>query len=309
MRVRLCVLSVLATCLCGCFGTSWRRNAGVLKDTNTDVELERMFEGGAPKDAGFAHPADIPTERLKGFFAQLKYEQPKLIGDTEYLPVVAESLMPKLVMAIAEGLARAGPAERVRFSVVNTHYQLGFLPKPRTTRGVVFVKPQGTLNVAFDLIDETIDTDMPGERYTDEWGDPTRYTITRVTLVMPKGTEHYCDFGGTTWHLWITVPVEALAAFLPPPVEKAPAPPPAAPPQEVKSPEATPDAAPPNPLVKLPVERAPGEQQKLTGDDAMRLMKNLDELRRKGVITEDEYRAKVEEVLRRYEESAGAPLK
>ena len=59
MRRRACVLLVLVPCLCGCFGTSWRRSVGILKDTNTEVELERMFEAGHPKDAGLAHPADV----------------------------------------------------------------------------------------------------------------------------------------------------------------------------------------------------------------------------------------------------------
>mgnify|MGYP007112160366 CR=1 FL=1 len=90
MRARTCAPAALAVLLCGCFGTSWRQSAGVLKDMNTEVELERMFEAGTPKDAGFAHPADIPTEHLAAFVSRLAYEQPKLFGSTEYLPLVAE---------------------------------------------------------------------------------------------------------------------------------------------------------------------------------------------------------------------------
>ncbi|HAK96214.1 MAG TPA: hypothetical protein DCM87_14795 [Planctomycetes bacterium] len=293
-RMCMCIPAALAVLLCGCFGTSWRRSVGVLKDMNTEVELERMFEAGAPKDAGFAHPADIPTEHLAAFVRLLTYAQPKLIGETEYVPLVAEPHVAKLSVAIAEGLARAGPAERVRFSVVNTRFQLGFLPKPRTTRGVAFLKPQGTLNLAFDLVDENTETDMPGEHYLDDWGDPTRRTITRATLRLPEHAARYRDGDGDVHPLWVIVPVEALAAAVPPdaPPETEPAPDAAGPGQmpAAASPEGAPDAA-----------------GRLTGDEAMQLLKSLDELKRRGMLSEEEYRAKVEAVHRRYDGASTVP--
>ncbi|HNR99906.1 MAG TPA: hypothetical protein PKX48_14100 [Planctomycetota bacterium] len=291
MRARTCAPAALAVLLCGCFGTSWRQSAGVLKDMNTEVELERMFEAGTPKDAGFAHPADIPTEHLAAFVSRLAYEQPKLFGSTEYLPLVAEPHVAGLSAAIAEGLARAGPAERVRFAVVNTRFQLGFLPKPRTTRGVAFLKPQGMLNLAFDLIDENTETDMPGEHYLDGWGDPTRHAITRVTLCLPAHAALFRDDDGTEHPLWVVAPVEALAAAAPP--ETTLAPPTAAPAASV------PSAAGPAPR--------PAAADRLTGEEAMQLLKNLDELKRRGVLSEEEYRAKVEAVHRRYDGAAAVP--
>ncbi len=286
----MCILAALAALLCGCFGTSWRKSVGVLKDMNTEVELERMFEAGVPKDAGFAQPADIPTEHLAAFVTLLTYAQPKLIGETEYVPLVAAPHVAKLSVAIAEGLARAGPAERVRFAVVNTHFQLGFLPKPRTTRGVAFVEPQGMLNLAFDLVNETTETDMPGEHYLDDWGDPTRRTITRVTLRLPEHAALYRDDEGDEHPLWVAVPVEALAGSMPP----------AAPPAEPET-EPAPAAAAP--------DEAPGATGRLTGEEAMRLLKSLDELKHRGVLSEEEYRAKVEAVHLRYQGAAALPPK
>ena len=216
MRTRALVLLAGVTLVCGCFGTSWQRSVAILKDRQAEVELERMFESGAPKDAGFAHPANIPTEHLAAFFDLLKYEQPKVIGRTEYTPLVSETLVDTLSLAIAEGIARAGPAERVRFSVVNTRYEFTFIPKARTTRGVAFVKPPGTLNVAFDLVDKPMETDIPGEYHANEWGDPTRYAITQVTLLLPRSASLFRDENGEAHPLWVVVPVETLASYVPP---------------------------------------------------------------------------------------------
>ena len=216
MRTRALALLTGVTLLCGCFGTSWQRSVGILKDRQAEVELECMFESGAPKHAGFAHPADIPSEHLAAFFNSLNYEQPKLIGKMKYRPLVSDTLIDTLSVAIAEGLARAGPAERVRFSVVNTRYDFKFLPKTCTTRGVAFVKPQGILNVAFDMVDSGTETDIPGEYHASEWGDPTRYAITQVTLLLPTSASLFRDENGDEHPLWVVVPVETLASYVAP---------------------------------------------------------------------------------------------
>jgi len=92
--------------------------------------------------------------------------------------------------------------------VKNTHVKLKVIPLGRTTRGVVFMKPEGTLNLVFDLIDDSPDPEYPDDFLYSDWGDPTRRSLSTFHLIPPAGAGLYRSPGGGVRHQWIVVPVD-----------------------------------------------------------------------------------------------------
>ena len=273
--------------LAGC-GATWRRSVELLSDHQMQIELERLTEDGAPKDAGFSHPAWVTADRLAALLEAITYEEPTLLWQSDQVAVVDPPLVPKLATAISDGLRLAGPAERVRFIVFNTRYQFKVIPKTTCTRGVAFVDPAGTINIAFDLVDEHMDREGRSRHVTpDRWGDPTRFTESNVTLHLPPGAAVHRSPTGATHRLWVVGNIGAPAE------QASPAPP------------AAPTRPPMEPAEALVKSEPPGEQEAveydaLRGEEAIRLLKSLGDLRNKGILTEAEYQKKVEEVMARY---------
>ncbi len=208
MTWRISVLLILLPLVWGCSTTYWKRTDVVVKETRIVAEVEQWTFEGEPKDAGFSHPASVAPEVLSAFFNRLKYENPRFLQSASQEPVVLPENVEDLSLALADGLKRCGPAQRMRFRVRNAHLKLGLIPTGKKTRGVVFVKPAGTLNVALDIVDDEADPESRDNIYYRDWGDPTRRTLSTYVLILPEGARLHRSPEGRTHELWIVVPLE-----------------------------------------------------------------------------------------------------
>jgi hypothetical protein len=278
------LLSVLLLLFCGCSLTSWQRSHTVVNEKRLIVEIEQLTFEGEPKDAGFDHPAAVSMDGLVAFFRHLRYQYPSILKTTVE-PVVSRELVEKLSLALSEGLALAGPSQRLRFVAHNMHTKLKLLPVAKTTRGVAFVKPAGVLNLAFDLIDDEPEVDPSDPIFFEQWEDPTRSTVSTYKLVLPPGSTFYRDEGGERRPLWITVPLEVIT-----PERGTPPPAPGTDPAEA-------DPGDQKPPEEGGEEPPPAE---LTDQERIIRLRYLQELYEKGILTEQQYKDEWKRIFREY---------
>lgn len=303
MLLRILTLIVLASTFGGCAGTGWYKLAPVgASDFNT-VEIEYYREDGEPKSRGFAHPAHVDVETLKGLLRELVYR------DGSKTPVVVRrEAVANLAAQIAEGLARCDATSRVRFQIQMPGRKLLFLRSATTTRGVAFVQPAGRLNLAFDAVDIYLSDE------DDLWGNPTRRVVTTTDLVVPKGAEKHVEQGGKVRPMWLAFAVgdtskprapmvPAAVAVVPASAPKAAAPasaPRAAPSvatPKPAAPAAAPKAAAPVVVPRAAPPGAPGPVGSLTADQILERLRYLEKLYREGTLSEAEYRRVRERLL------------
>jgi hypothetical protein len=211
------------------------------------------------------HPVEIPPARLAAMLAAIEFSSSENAKPEQlFLGESLEVLVPQMV----QGFQKAAPGEDVAFAIIGLHKtSLGFAKSPKVTTGRAFYK-DGRLNIIFGFArkdfnereDRRLAPLTPGNRVgalDGEW------------KLHPQPDQHGYSLVRKDWvsfsDAWLiptaTVPV----------VEKAAAP------ESVHS-------APP---LKHPGdERNPAER-----------LSTLNELKEKGLISEDEYRGKRLEIL------------
>ena len=267
MRSVVCLLLPL---VCGCTFTAWERVHKVAVGPRVRVEIEQQVRDGAVQPLGHAHPQKVASLGLGLFFLELRHVKERLFMKDLDQPVVSPRLVGELSEAIARGLASAGPDQRVRFRTNNPVTKLLLLPGGNITRGVAFVDPPGTLNIAFDLVADPISDDAdraPG------WGDPTRRNISDVRLALPEGASFRTTPEGVERSMWVTLPIAQLAVL------------------EQEHPQGLPGAANES-KEKVPEPSAAGSDA-----EALERLRYLEELYQKGAISEEAYREQRAELL------------
>jgi len=171
-----CVLliAVLAA-LPACRTAGWKDGEVVTCTGSTVVQIERWQSAKGKASTApevFDHPVTLNADALARTLERLKYRG----GGKETRPAIHAPLVPRLAVGIADGLARADRQSRVRFSVTNPGSKVLFIPVVTVTRGVAFVSPAGRLNIAFDVVDETIEFEDEG------WADPVKTVLSRGRL-------------------------------------------------------------------------------------------------------------------------------
>lgn len=232
------------------------------KGPNTWVKITRANKRILPLE----HPKTFTSEQMAAALASLCYFRPDAFGFSskkgkEYALFTEEEI--RLIAApAAQALGQAGPEEWVDFSVYAFRGQ-NLLGTFRQTDGVIFVK-NGRLNVALRNIAEKTGTDQQ----TLNTYDPTRGYRSLTRLVAIPGQEQV----GKNW-------VTMDPARIPKPAKPA-------------APEGVaPAAAGPAPA---PSASAAQEQPQRSVEERLR---ELQDLYDKGLITEEEYRKKREEIL------------
>ena len=234
----------------GCSSPSgWELADRVSRVGTVLVQLERRAPDAEPV-APFAHPASVARIKLADFFMNATYVRR---GDRN--PVVHAERAPLLARSIAEGLAKADPTTRVRFQVDNPAPLLGVFDPGGTSRGVAFVRPAGTLNLVFDVVDDMIEFE------DDMWADPVREGLSHGEIRPPAGARSHVAKNGKPAPLWIELPVDPTA-----PVAVTTTPPTA------------------------PTTTAPGTKPALTERQVLDRLRYLEELHDRGAISTEEYR-------------------
>lgn len=264
MRLAL-ILMLLCLTNAGCLSDRWIRNKLESPD-NAEIYVEHLEIDKKTVPQGYRHPFTIKPHDLAGLLAGLSYKDTGLFGKEEPEPVFNPVEFNSLASVLAEALANAGPDERISFVSHNWGGGLIFSTR-RLTCGTLFADRNGLLNIAFSTINE--------EHYPTDYAQMGREKRVRDPTVITRSsrplTPHpwlrlqpRADSEEGVFPLWCLIDTEiALAALQKAALRKG------APPAKEKTPEA-------------------GLKEKL------KLIKDLlDE----GLITEEEYTKKKEEIL------------
>lgn len=254
-------------------GGIWCLTAGMQPDPAAAAERRLLWQSRSqfvalePQDAGVTgpappneHPATVTGEQLATQLAALQFRATEHAA-TE--PLFNRETLEILVPQLLLGLRQATPGEDLTFAVISLHEALyGLAREPRVTTGRVFIT-DGRLNLIVGLVrqdvnemeDRRLAPFIPGSRKTVASG---RWLL-QTPLQPPGFTLSRRD--------WATVAIgwQPLTA----PQQPSPAITPQSPPQLQSSP-------PPRDPARSPAER----------------LTTLNELKDKGLITDEEYRSK-----------------
>lgn len=238
------------------------------------VKIEPQDDAAAPPND---HPARLASEAISNALAALRIRivDEDTATEAQRSVFTAEELR-NLAPRIASGLAKAGPEQDVTFSTIGSHPRVagGLVKDPGVNAGRVFYV-DGKINVIFgELQSGYRKRSVYGQRTEDftlrQQGSRTRAAEHDWALAARPGIELHSNAGGVR-NDWVQIDVAAAASD----AAKAPA-------------AAAPAVAP-----------GSGEGPAVTKSsaDLEHRLKTLKELRDKNLISEEAYRAKMQELL------------
>ena len=258
------------------------------------VKIEPQDDPAAvPND----HPAQLDAKTISTALGALRVSlvDPDT-GAASDRPVFTKSELENLTVHVASGLAKAGPRQDVTFSTIDGRPLAagGLVRKPGVNAGRVFYA-DGRLNVIFGELQSSYrKKNVYGQRSEDftprRQGSRSEATEQKWMLAARPGLEFHPSGDGTVRSDWVAIDPAVARPEIPP------APQPAAAParQATSAPAvATPDSASAAPAAAPAAAPRTGTSN---GDLEQRLRK-LKELRDKGLITEEAYRARMQEIL------------
>lgn len=218
---RVAAALCLAAFLPACESTRWKRNL-VYSRSPVAVYVEREEREGKTVPHGYAHPAEIPAHALGGYLKTLRFRPRGLFKRGDEGPVFEEPEVDALAQPLADALKEVGPDERVRFLVGRTKWRPLFLG-PKGTSAVVFLDAPGRLNLAFDLLQDTLPEETGDPRAMVFRGDPVTITAKTPDLLPPDGSALRGGAPeGRVHPRWIVADASRLP--VPPPREEPPIP-------------------------------------------------------------------------------------
>jgi hypothetical protein len=243
------------------------------------VRVEPQDDAAAsPND----HPAQLASEAISSALAALRIRilDEDAATETQRSVFTAEELR-NLVPRIASGLAKAGPAQDVTFSTIGSHPRAagGLVKDPGVNAGRVFYD-DGKINVIFgELQSGYRKRSVYGQRTEDftarQQGARTQAAEHEWALAARPGVALHSNAGGVR-NDWVEIDSAAVASSA-----AAVSQPPAA----ATAPAAT------------AVGSGEGPAATKSGVDLEQRLKTLKQLRDKNLISEEAYRAKMQELL------------
>ena len=240
------------------------RDVVVLWSANDQwVKIEPQDDAAAPPND---HPVQLASEAISSALAALRVRivDEDTAAEAQRSVFTAEELR-NLAPQIASGLAKAGPAQDVTFSTIGSHPRAagGLVKDPGVNSGRVFYD-DGKINVIFgDLQSGYRKRNVYGQRTEDftprQEGSRTKAADNEWALSSRPGVELHSNAGGVRSD-WVEIDAAAVA----------------------------PGAA--------AVSQAPAAATK-SGADIEQRLKTLKELRDKNLISEEAYRAKMQQLL------------
>lgn len=266
-----------------------------------------------PQDDPAAMPNDHPAQLgVKAITTALGALRVSLVdpdtGNASDRPVFTPHELENLTRHVASGLAKAGPRHDVTFSTIDGRALAagGLIRKPGVNAGRVFYN-DGRLNVIFGELQSSYrKKNVYGQRSEDftprRQGSRSEAAEQKWMLAAGPGLEFHPASDGTIRNDWVVIDTAVARSEVPP----APQQPGAAPAREVTAAPVTtapvttaPVAAAPMPdAATAPAAAADAEPRagKSNADLEQRL-RRLKELKDKGLITEEAYRARMQELL------------
>ena len=243
------------------------------------VKIEPQDDAAAPPND---HPAQLASEAISSALAALRIRivDEDTAAEAQRSVFTAEELR-NLAPRIASGLAKAGPRQDVTFSTIGSHPRAagGLVKDPGVNAGRVFYD-DGKINVIFgELQSGYRKRSVYGQRTEDftprQQGSRTKAAEHEWALAARPGVELHSNAGGVR-NDWVEIDGAAVASGAAA-VSQAPA-------------AATPPAA-------TAAGSGEGPAATKSGVDLEQRLKTLKELRDKNLISEEAYRAKMQELL------------
>lgn len=206
------------------------------------------------------HPVDMPLDRLSSIFNSIsvRLEDGKKPG-----PLFTVAAVEVLVPHLLQGLRQAAPGDDVVFAVFGLHDALyGLAKSPRVTTGRVFYKA-GKLNLIVGLVQKEVNDRE--DRRLSPFTPGSRQKVSNGEWTLLTGTP-------LVRRDWMAFGEEWQAPVVPAAV--------------VEKKAAAEQVTPVQPVKRQEEARRPAERLMI-----------LNELKEKGLVTEDEYRAKRLEIL------------
>ena len=273
-----------------CSSSRWVRTP-VIRDNDFIITAEQHQVEGDIVDAVYAHPFKIDISRLKQLMGDLTYmEQTGILGRETKKPVFQAAEIDRLAPALADVLATVDDSQRIRFTSYNRGKGLIFSVS-RETEGVMFIKPENRVNIAFNFINAEIDiTETTTYPAGFSRKDALTISMADTTVFPPDAYAHNHELEtGMPAPLWIVADLEKMNQAI---SNKAD--------HSARKEKSTVPAVTTGPAVAAPaVEKAapvPPENTQLQKEIKNKL-KYLKELLDEGLITEQDYRAKKDELL------------
>lgn len=219
---------------------------------------EESAREGAEAPA-YLHPVRVDPGALEATLSGLAYERSSLFRGTSRERVFTTEEARRLAEPLARALGEIPPSKRLRFLVARSRWS-DLVAGPRGTSAVVFSSEEGTLDLAFDYVDDGLLGGQSGRPSDVVFRvDPTAAT-SGTRIVPPPGARNRTDERGAEIPHWIAVDLSAVAA-----------------PRNAE----TPEEAQPAPLRSPPA--SPQEE------GARETLEALERLRAQGVLSEEEY--------------------
>ena len=258
------------------------------------VKIEQQDDPAAlPND----HPVQLGAEAITNALAalQVRIVDPDTSAES-YRPVFTRKELENLAPQIASGLAKAEPRQDVTFSTIGSHALAagGLVKDPGVNAGRVFYQG-GKLNVIFgELQSNYRKKNVYGQRTEDfsprRQGSRSKASKQKLTLATRSGVALHSASNGGVRNDWVTIDPAVVVTQT---AAAPPAPQPATPsPASVAAPTAAAGAA------KEPA--ASSASATTTGkstEDIERRLQVLKDLKDKGLISEEAYNTKVQELL------------
>ena len=234
----------------------------------------------------FAHPCIIDDMVLATILKGILYDEHKwFFGDPKQVPVFFGKEVTQLAPALADALAKADSNQRIRFKSHNMGGGLLFAAR-RENEGVIFIKPQNKLNIAFNMINEELDAsdDVETTSYRSR-KDPLRI-LTSNTPLHPRGwyTIHISEEDSKPNTMWAVVDISKPPVDLPPEIVVLKDKP------DVEEVIVIPADVP----VDVPPAKEKGSDE---GENLRKSLEFLKELFEAGLISEKDYEMKKKELL------------
>lgn len=228
-------------------------------------------EAAPPND----HPATVAAKDVERKLASLRFRYADKETGTAPLPVFNAEQIEILGEALAAGLGRATPSQDVRFSIIGAQRPSpgAFLRRNRLTAGRVFFL-DGKLNVIFGELQspyrkKNIYGRLEQDFYPREYGSRATPAEREAVLVEVAATRLREDTNGPRPD-WVVFDSDAVRA----PGSSS-----------TQAPEPPADGPAPDPSAAA------------AGGDIEQRLRTLKRLREKGLISEEAYRKKVDEIL------------
>lgn len=243
--------------------TLWQSREQFVKIEKQD----KTAQGMAPANA---HPADVPVERLRDVLASIEV---RFDGKDKAVPLFYDEELDILSDKLHAGLAAAGSDEDVTFAIIGHYPVLLGLKERMVTTGRVFCR-DGRLNIIFGDVHRSVKENedrrlypfLPGSRtvaHQGEWALTARSGGESFAMERPD---------------WVTYPIVGSAAPVVAPT--------------LRERGGTIPAATTAPSV------SPPEKPVTTGRKSVEeRLRTLNDLHDKKLITDEEYRAKRQEIL------------